>query len=356
MKAYIQNIELINQYIHKRLLDSEVLMFENRIESDEIFKYQYDEHFIFLEGLKRITLKQQIQNAYKSYIIHKWFKITGISILILGILVLGYIIFLNQKTNVEPLKERNFSIIISDSISTKSEESVTSSLDSLTVTRSLTIKKDSDSAIQTSTDNDNKGKDIRVISEISLNKSDLEQVKYKKKKMNTLSKKIKNNKKSVNNTNSFIMNSELSSEIDNSFEYNGKEYRLEYCDIANESYGEISKFEIDFFCCNSKFYYSNPNNKEIVTLLYFSIKSLKTDKLSEGHYKFVNVNGSDSKPFTFNGELKVGRQVLKISKGEFTVTYNDSSIQIIFNLKLDDIHTVSGKYEGNYNLILNKKV
>tara|TARA_R110002050_G_scaffold204522_2_gene340030 strand:+ start:15905 stop:16978 length:1074 start_codon:yes stop_codon:yes gene_type:complete len=357
MKTYIQNIELINQYIHQRLSDSEVLTFESRIESDEKFKKLYDEHFIFLEGLKRITLRQEIQKAYRLYVMHKWIKIAGVSILILGLLVLGYILFSNQKTetNVESFKERSSSFMILDSSANKTREIMVSSSDSMEVSQISRIKKDTITVVQSPPDN--KEKDMNVFSGIRINnKRDQEQESYEKTKMNTLSDELQYSEEETNERNDIVVDPELNFETDNSFKYNGKEYRLENCDIANESYGEISKWEIDLFCCGNKFYYSNKNKKEIDTLLYFSLKALETGELSEGSYRCTNVNTTEGAPFTFTGEIKVGTQIVKISEGEIKVEYDDDSdIQISFNLKLNSTQTVTGKYSGEYNFIINKK-
>tara|TARA_R110000796_G_scaffold250788_4_gene380701 strand:+ start:55335 stop:56408 length:1074 start_codon:yes stop_codon:yes gene_type:complete len=353
MKTHIQNIELINKYLHKRLLDNEVMLFENRIVSDAAFKKLYDEHLVFLEGLKRVALKKIINNAHTSYVINKRIKIAGISILILGLIVLAYIFFSNyeSKINIKSNNENSSSFIILDSISTKTREVLVKSSDSVDISSISSIQKDSIHVYHSSTEN--KEKSINVFTKIGAdNKENQEHESNEKRMENGVSNEMLIIEKGFKNGDNFTVDNELIFEPYNSFEFNGKEYQLENCDIAKESYGEISKWEIDFFCCNSKSYYSKLNKKEITTLLYFNFKTLKTDELTEGSYMFTKENNANRKSFTFTGEIRIENQILKITEGEFNVIFKDSIIDVNFNLKVNDNQKIVGRYSGNYNLIL----
>lgn len=104
MESYIQNIELINQYLNKSLSEEEVKNFENRLNTDSDFKKLYKEHIIFLEGLKRQALKVEIKSAKKYYTRKKWLGYSGLISLVLMLLALVYFNVFNS--NKEYLKDK----------------------------------------------------------------------------------------------------------------------------------------------------------------------------------------------------------------------------------------------------------
>ncbi len=120
MENYIQNIALINDYLNKRLSESEIQNFENLLKTDSNFNTLFDEHKVFLEGLKRQQLKVEILNAKHMYIKVKWMKFLGISGSIIIVSILTYMLLFNNKT-IEPIyvPENNNSTIIIDSVSTR---------------------------------------------------------------------------------------------------------------------------------------------------------------------------------------------------------------------------------------------
>lgn len=92
MENYIQDIELINNYINKTLAKTEIQDFESRLETDSGFKTVYDEHLIFLEGLKRQSLKAEIRKAKQSYVKGKWLKFFGLTS---GLIIMAAIVLFN---------------------------------------------------------------------------------------------------------------------------------------------------------------------------------------------------------------------------------------------------------------------
>lgn len=99
MENYIQDIELINNYINKILSETEIQDFEKRLKTDLEFNSLFEEHIVFLEGLKRQQLKTEIKKAKQSYIKAKWFKFFGLTIVLLTVLAVVYFnVFNSDKT------------------------------------------------------------------------------------------------------------------------------------------------------------------------------------------------------------------------------------------------------------------
>ncbi len=123
MENYIQHIELINDYLNKRLSEKEIQDFENRLKTDDPFAEEFDTHVLFLEGLNRQQLKGEIKKAKQSYIKNKWLKYLGlISALVLVLLLIIYFNgfnpdkeYLKGKLNFESEYIQSFQVI-TDSI------------------------------------------------------------------------------------------------------------------------------------------------------------------------------------------------------------------------------------------------
>ena len=120
MENHIQHIEFINQYLNKSLSTNESEIFLNTLKTDSYFNNLYEEHLVFLEGLKRQTLKAEIKRAKHYYTKMKWVKYIGISTAIVVTSVLTYLFLFNDNSvEPKPILETNDSIIISDSIPNK---------------------------------------------------------------------------------------------------------------------------------------------------------------------------------------------------------------------------------------------
>jgi hypothetical protein len=121
MENNTQHIEFINQYLNKELSFNESEIFLNRLKTDSYFKNLYEDHMIFLEGLKRQTLKAEIKNARQQYLKAKWMKFGVISMVIITGLIITYFLLVNKNdVEVEPNETHNSEIIL-DSIHVKKE-------------------------------------------------------------------------------------------------------------------------------------------------------------------------------------------------------------------------------------------
>ncbi|WP_303316449.1 energy transducer TonB [Flavivirga abyssicola] len=122
MENYIQNIELINRYLNQRLSEKESKAFEDRMSTETDLKDLYEEHIVFLEGLKRQSVKGEIKKAKQSHIRNKWFKYFGfISIVVVLFTIIYFNAFnsdkeyLKNKLNFESKYIQNFQVAV-DSI------------------------------------------------------------------------------------------------------------------------------------------------------------------------------------------------------------------------------------------------
>ncbi|MFP2995091.1 energy transducer TonB [Spongiivirga sp. MCCC 1A20706] len=122
MEAYIKHITLINECLNNDLSESEKSDFENKLLSDSDFKEAYDAHLIFLGGMERIRLKNEIVTARKGYLRAKWIK--GIFIAGLAI-VLGIVAFLfsqKEEAVISPHVQEEESVQVEDTIKVEEEK------------------------------------------------------------------------------------------------------------------------------------------------------------------------------------------------------------------------------------------
>ncbi|WP_178986289.1 hypothetical protein [Winogradskyella helgolandensis] len=97
-------IDLINAYLNKTLSESEVLEFENRLNTDFEFNTIYNEHLIFLKGIERIQIKEEIREAKSSFFRFKWLKSVGSIIGVLILAVLVWLLFFNNHIPKDELR------------------------------------------------------------------------------------------------------------------------------------------------------------------------------------------------------------------------------------------------------------
>ncbi|WP_299272476.1 energy transducer TonB [uncultured Psychroserpens sp.] len=95
METYSLNIEFINNYLNDTLSKEERQSFESKLKSDNEFHTLYEEHLVFINGLKRVQIKDDILKAKRVYTTEKWLKISGISIVIIGTLITLYTLVFN---------------------------------------------------------------------------------------------------------------------------------------------------------------------------------------------------------------------------------------------------------------------
>ena len=98
MKTHIEDIDSINGYIDNTLTKDERLLFERKLKTDEAFNALYQEHLTFLEGMKRVQLKEDILAARKRHIKAKWIKHLGMTLGVVLVSILIYNLFLKTNT------------------------------------------------------------------------------------------------------------------------------------------------------------------------------------------------------------------------------------------------------------------
>ncbi|NIK90776.1 hypothetical protein GZ212_01325 [Mangrovimonas sp. CR14] len=99
MEKFTKNIDAIEAYLKEQLSYEEALRFEKDLESDVDFQNDFAFHKAFLGGMKRTSLKKDIQQARKLYRTRRYFKI---GILITAALVgflLVYLLVLKTNDN-----------------------------------------------------------------------------------------------------------------------------------------------------------------------------------------------------------------------------------------------------------------
>jgi hypothetical protein len=133
MEKSIQNIELINNFLNKKLSESESKDFENRLKNESNFKKLYEEHIVLLEGIKRQTLKNEIGKGKQSYLRNKWFRYLGFTlpILIVMVSVLVHMSPENSKTKELPNEIKNSKLVLDSVISDNNFEEKRTSSDTL---------------------------------------------------------------------------------------------------------------------------------------------------------------------------------------------------------------------------------
>ena len=98
------DIDLINAYLNKSLPKSEIILFEKRLDNDFEFNLIYNEHSVFLEGVKRVELIEEINKAKYNYLKIKLLKYVSISIGSILILILLHNLFfkIEEAKVIEP--------------------------------------------------------------------------------------------------------------------------------------------------------------------------------------------------------------------------------------------------------------
>lgn len=125
METYSQYIELITAYINDQLKPEDRMAFEVRLASDTEFNAVYQEHLIFLNGIKRTALKSEISSAKRAYQTTKWVKISGVVVLTIGVIITLFTL-INQKSAIPPNENKIESTIENDTI--KAQDSTKTSL------------------------------------------------------------------------------------------------------------------------------------------------------------------------------------------------------------------------------------
>ncbi|MDG5490566.1 energy transducer TonB [Psychroserpens sp. SPM9] len=119
METYNQHIAYINDYLNNLLSNEARQDFESKLQNDNEFHSLYEEHLVFINGLKRLEIKADILQGKRAYLTEKWLKIAGISIILIGVLVMVFTLVF-KASEVEPTSNNeNLNTIISDTVSTE---------------------------------------------------------------------------------------------------------------------------------------------------------------------------------------------------------------------------------------------
>ena len=121
METQNQYIALINDYLNNVLSKEARLDFESKLQNDTAFNTLYQEHLIFINGLKRLALKNDIQKAKQSYHIEQLLKISGVAILVISVFITVYSLVFNTSEIEKAPNSESLKTIIIDSISNTSK-------------------------------------------------------------------------------------------------------------------------------------------------------------------------------------------------------------------------------------------
>jgi hypothetical protein len=127
-------IDLINAYLNKTLSKTEVVAFENKLQSDTKFTLIYNEHLNIIKGIQRVGLKNELSSARQRYIRMKYIKYSSIAIVAVMLLVLIYSLITKPKTEVNLMPTENKTVqFASDSITSKKIIILKAASDSISV-------------------------------------------------------------------------------------------------------------------------------------------------------------------------------------------------------------------------------
>lgn len=104
MRTELETIAYIEKYILNILTNAEKQVFEKRMAADPDFKNEVELQEQLIHSLERISLQQTIQNAQKSYVFWKYFKLIGIILVSILLAILAWY-FMNPSNEATTAKE-----------------------------------------------------------------------------------------------------------------------------------------------------------------------------------------------------------------------------------------------------------
>ena len=134
----------------------------------------------------------------------------------------------------------------------------------------------------------------------------------------------------------FALLSSFSLFKENYFKIGSNSWSIDTAIIANESYGDQSKYEIDLINNQS-------GSEDSNTLIWLSISGDETTKLSEGLYSFGDIKKNTE---LFYGQVVINENRIDIIDGSFTLEKTDDNWRIDCLLKLKNGDIVSATYTG----------
>jgi hypothetical protein len=116
---------------------------------------------------------------------------------------------------------------------------------------------------------------------------------------------------------------------------------MEYALVANESFKNMPKFEIDLFRGDRDFNKAND-------LIWLSVTPTSEQALSSGEYTYSPKDANKRGAFKFTGTVKTGENTIAITGGSFKVKIDKQNLSVDYNLLLTDGTKVTGQYNGKY--------
>jgi hypothetical protein len=131
----------------------------------------------------------------------------------------------------------------------------------------------------------------------------------------------------------------------NSVQIKDQTFRIDCCEVANKSFENTSKFELDLFVKNSNGLLDSVANKN---LIYLSVASKELSDLAEGEYTFSQ-EGANARPaMTFYGDVWIKDKKLGITDGNFILKRDSNKVNIVFHLKIEENNKLDGNYLGSF--------
>ena len=123
---------------------------------------------------------------------------------------------------------------------------------------------------------------------------------------------------------------------ENYFKIGSNSWSIDTAIIANESYGDQSKYEIDLINNQS-------GSEDSTSLIWLSVSGDKTTNLSEGFYSFGDIKNNAKH---FFGQVIINKNRIDIVDGSFTIEKENNIWKINCLLKLKNGDSVTGTYSG----------
>ena len=124
----------------------------------------------------------------------------------------------------------------------------------------------------------------------------------------------------------------------NYINYNGDLYKINEIVIANESFDNYGKFEINL--------YGNQKNKDLA-ILFYSTKTESVKIPEQGSYKYFKRSYNLQNSYNFNGIVEYENSELEINKAEFNIIDNSlNNFKLTFKILLANDNVVTGQFEG----------
>ncbi len=160
MENEIFDIEFINKYIYKQLSPTEILEFDHRREHDITFHELYNEHVVFVKGMDRSFLKDEIQRAKINFQKLNFLKKLGFGlggcILIAIVSFYAFTKFIPDRLIAEPIQEKeSITTFVENESESESENALSVSRDTLKPSFPITEAEKTPQKVSPSVSSDN---------------------------------------------------------------------------------------------------------------------------------------------------------------------------------------------------------